>query len=52
MIARNYVGPTIHLTGLILTTTAASLYTPRLGLLVAGLVLLWTWRVLVNTNRN
>jgi hypothetical protein len=44
--------PLIHLAGLVLTTTAAALFTPRLGLLVAGLVLLWTWRVLINPNRN
>jgi len=42
----------IHLTGMILTITAAATVSLRLGLFTAGLVCLWTWRVLVNTNRN
>lgn len=42
----------IHLTGAIATITAAATVSLRLGLFVAGLVCLWTWRVLVNANRN
>lgn len=38
--------PTIHLTGMILTITAATLVSLRLGLLTAGLVCLWTWKQL------
>ena len=42
----------IHLTGAIATITAAATVSLRLGLFVAGLVCLWTWRQMINPNRN
>ena len=44
--------PIIYLTGALATIAAAATVSLRFALFTAGMVCLWTWRQMVNPNRN